>query len=32
MVLDLALRVKADPRREISEFFAINQVSRQPGN
>jgi para-nitrobenzyl esterase len=31
MVLDAAPRVEQDPRREIREFFAANQVSRQPG-
>jgi para-nitrobenzyl esterase len=31
MVLDAAPRVEPDPRREIREFFAANQVSRQPG-
>jgi para-nitrobenzyl esterase len=32
MILDLAPRVEADPRREIREFFVVNQVSRQPGS
>ncbi|WP_258804541.1 carboxylesterase/lipase family protein [Pseudarthrobacter sp. NS4] len=32
MILDLVTRVEADPRREIREFFAENQVSLQAGS
>jgi para-nitrobenzyl esterase len=32
MILDEMLRVEADPRREIREFFAANRVSRQPAS